>query len=133
MKKTNNHIVDEQEILRFNMMRENLSGKEFNRTQMLEELKKKMAYNKSDAILRALSDGVNPPIIKVRRGVYCMNPKPVYRDRLQTAWETFTKFANPQNYKTGAYKQAIPIEEAIKVLKEAGYKVLKPVVQYEEI
>ena len=133
MKKTTRHEVDEQEIMRFNLFRENLKGKEFNQTEMREELHSKLGYSKAAAMLRALSNGVNPPVLKVKRGVYCVNPKAVYKERLQTVWDEYTKMANPQCYKNGKHEHPVSIEQAIKVLKEAGYKVLKPIVQYEEI
>ena len=133
MKKTSHHIVDEQEITRFNWTRDNLKGREFNQVEIREELHKKMGYSKAAGMLRALCDGANPPILKIKRGVYCFNPKPVYIERLQTVWDVYTKYANPQNYKNGKHEHHVSIEQAIKVLKDAGYKILKPTVQYEEV
>lgn len=132
MKKTSKHEVDDQEVMRFNLKRENVKGKEFNQAEMRETLHTSLGYSKAAGMLRALSNGVNPPIIKIRRGVYCFNPKPVYKERLQTAWEEYTKMANPQCYKNGKHEHPVSIDQAIKVLKDAGYKVLRPVTQYEE-
>ena len=132
MKPTNKHVVDDQEITRFNWKRESAAQKEFNNKEIIEELKK-LGYTGHNAFLKAMTNGVNPPIIKPKRGVYCFNPKPVFRDRLQLAWDEYTKIANPKNYKSGEYKETCSIERAIEILKEAGYKVLKPITQYEEI
>ena len=129
----NHHIVSEDEIMKFNLTRTDMRGKEYSQQQMREELNRRMGYSKAAAMLRALCDGINPPIIKVRRGVYAVNPKPVFKDRLQLSWDEYTKFANPQNYKNGKHEPNVSVEQAIKILKEAGYKVLKPVTQYKEI
>jgi hypothetical protein len=133
MKKTNHHVVDDQEIMRFNLTREILKGREFNQSEMREELNKKLGYSKAAAMLRALCNGTNPPILKIKRGVYCINPKPVFKERLQLAWDEYTKMANPQCYKTGKHEHPISIDQAIKVLKDAGYKILKPITEYKEI
>lgn len=126
-------MVDEQEITRFNWTRDNLKTKEFSQSEIREELKKKMGYSKAAGMLRALCEGPNAPILKVKRGVYVFNPKPVYKERLQTCWDLYTKYANPQNYRTGVHQPNVSINQAIKILKDAGYKVLKPITQYEEI
>ena len=133
MKKPGNkRVVDDQEILRFNLTRENKGQTEFKRVQMLEELHR-LGYPKHDSILRAFSAGVNPPILRIARGVYVFNPKPVFKDRLQTALEEYTKLANPKNYKNGQYEEVLSEEQCIKFLKSKGYKILKPVTEYEEI
>lgn len=126
--KSNKHIVDDQEILRFNLMRENLLGKEFSAKEMKQHLKDKMGYKSGDETLRALSDGVNPPIIKVRRGVYAVNPKPVYKNRLQTAMDIKTKHTY-----TPKSKVDMTVEEAINLLKGKGYKIYVPLVEYKEV
>lgn len=134
-KNTNHHLVTDDEISRFNLTRENLKNKKFNNEEIRNELNKKMGYTKAWALLRALCEGPNPPVIKQERGVYVFNTKPVYKERLQTCWDLYTKYVNPQNYKNGKYEKTstLSIEEAIEVLKKAGYKILKPVTQYEEI
>lgn len=131
-KSPSKHVVDEQEIQRFNWKREVNVGREFSQKEMRQELKV-LGYAGHGAFLKAITSGVNPPIVKPKRGVYCFSPKPVFIERLQTVWDTYTTTANPRNYKSGKYEEVVSIETAIKVLKEAGYKVLKPTVQYEEI
>ena len=99
---------------------------------MRQELKV-LGYVNHGTFLKAMTNGVNPPIVKPKRGVYCFSPKPVFIERLQTVWDEYTKIANPRKYKSDKCEEVVSIETAIKVLKEAGYKVLKPVTQYEEI
>ena len=124
---TNKHLVQEEEFVAFNRTREQQVGKTFNRTEIVETLGK-LGYSQNAQMLVAMTSGVNPPILKVSRGKYAFNPKPVYKDRLQTAWNTYTHI-NKRNH-----DQAVPsIKQAIEVLKKAGYKVLKPITQYEEI
>ncbi len=126
-------IITEQDVLLFNMFRENMKGKKLSRKEMKEALHKELAYTNHDSMLKALTNGVNPPIVRVSRGVYQVSKEPVYIKRLQTAFDEYTKCANPRCYENGKYEEKISIDQAIKVLKDAGYKVLKPITQYEEV
>lgn len=126
-------VITEQDVLLFNMFRENMKGKKLSRKEMKEALHKELAYTNHDSMLKALTNGINPPIVRVSRGVYQVSKEPVYIKRLQTAFDEYTHCANPRNYVTGTHVRVPSIEEAIKVLKDAGYKVLKPITQYEEV
>lgn len=126
-------VITEQDVLLFNMFRENMKGKELSRNEMKKALHKELAYVEHDSLLKALTTGPNPPIVRLRRGVYAVAKQPVYIARLQTAFDEYTHCANPRNYVTGTHVRVPSIEEAIKVLKDAGYKVLKPITQYEEV
>ena len=66
----NHHMVDDDEIRRFNLMCENKKGQEFSRMGIQDVLYRLMSYTKYDTLLRALCDGVNPPIVKLARGKY---------------------------------------------------------------
>lgn len=134
-KRTSKHIVSKIEVARFNEMREKLIVQELSLNQIREQLNECMGYSKAYAMLRALCEGENPPIIRVRRGVYCVSPHPVYIQRLQTCWDMYTRFANPQYYKDGKFKYPISIESAIQLLKEAGYKIFAPTqkIEYVEV
>lgn len=130
----NQHVVTENEIAQFNMVRVNLAQKEMSRNELIEEFKKKMNYHMHSSFLKAITSGVNPPIIKISRGKYCVNPEPVHIARLQTVWDLYTKCANPRNYDDkGNYQQTMSIEHAIAILKQAGYKVYKPVTEFVEV
>lgn len=129
-------VISEQDVLLFNMFRENMKGKQLSRNEMKAALHKELAYTNHDSMLKALTSGVNPPIVRVARGKYQVSKEPVYIKRLQTAFDEYTKCANPRHYDSkGHYDETkrISIEDAIKVLKDAGYKVLKPITQYEEV
>jgi len=126
-------IITDQDVLLFNMFRENMKGKQLSRNEMKNALHRELGYTNHDSMLKALISGVNPPVVRVARGKYQVSKEPVYIKRLQTAFDEYTKCANPRCYENGKYEEKISIEQAIKVLKDAGYKVLKPVVQYEEV
>lgn len=126
-------VITEQDVLLFNMFRENMKGKKLSRNEMKEALHKELAYTNHDSMLKALTNGVNPPIVRVSRGVYQVSKEPVYIKRLQTVFDEYTHCANPRCYENGKYEEKISIDQAIKVLKNAGYKVLKPITQYEEV
>lgn len=126
------HIVDTDESRRFNLLREQMVGKELDGTEMSIVLNNRMNYSMAcGRMLRALSEGVNPPIIKTKRGRYCMNPKPVHMSRLQLAWDMYRKFSYPEKYNNIEREEAA-IKAAITLLKNAGYKVFKPTIEYKE-
>jgi len=121
--------IDDQIILRFNLFRENAISKEFRREEMKKELKAKMNFPASDQFLMCITSGVNPPIVKVKRGVYAVNPKPVYKDRLQTVFDEYKKTIKTETTRN----KNISVEEAIIVLKRAGYRILKPETKWIEL
>lgn len=127
------HVVDEQEIMRFNLFRENNKGKEFS----LEEFKallQKMGYATSGNLIKCMVDGVNPPFIRIARGKYAFNSKAVYIDRLQKVWDDYGYIGRNRMASNPDKKQLeLDVNRAIKMLKELGYKVLKPITQYEEV
>lgn len=129
----NHHEVTDQEIRQFNLTSEHFRTREFSRKEMLEQLKDKLNYCSSDAMLRALCSGPNAPIIRVKRGVYAFNPKPVYRERLQTCWDEYTDYNKQCDNKSLQRKLKISEEDAIACLKAKGYKIYKPNVTYKEI
>lgn len=131
MREYKRHEVTESEIQAFNWTRESMVGKEMNLEGLREQLKK-LQYKPNGNFIAAIISGENPPIIRVNRGKYVFNPKPVYIDRLKTVWNNYTDRCN-SNRKNNTPVAKISIEDAIAVLKQHGYRVLKPKVEYEEI
>ena len=127
------HIVDEQEIARFNLRREHEGSK----TYSLEEFKvllNKMGYATSGNFIKCLVSGVNPPFIRIERGKYTFNKEPIYIQRLQKVWDDYGYIGRNRMASNPDKKQLeLDVNRAIKMLKELGYKVLKPVTQYEEV
>lgn len=123
-------ILSESEIVQFNMFRESKVAKDFKRDEMRGMLKKLCGFPGSDQFLMCITQGTNPPILKTKRGVYTVNPKPVYKDRLQEVFRVYHDMVHKEGVRN---IKKISIEDAIYVLKNAGYKVLKPVTQYEEV
>lgn len=124
------HQVDDQEVMRFNLRREEFKGRNFT----LEEFKgilRKMGYSANAKFITCITSGENPPFVRIQRGKYTFNPKPVYIQRLQTVWNEYGKVG--QNCKTECSASANEIANAIKLLKSQGYRVLKPVTEYKEI
>jgi len=127
------HVVDEQEIMRFNLRRENEGGKTYSNEEF-KELLRKMGYATSGNFIKCMVSGENPPFIRIERGKYGFNPKPVHMTRLQKVWEDYGYIGRNRMAKNPNKKQLeLDVNRAIKMLKDLGYKVLKPVTQYEEI
>lgn len=127
------HIVDEQEVKRFNWRRENNKGKTFNLTQ-LKTLLKEMGYVDNGNFITCLTSGVNPPIVRVSRGVYTFAKNPVYIDRLQKVWSDYADYGNKTKQSAVEEKvEVTSISQAIELLKKHGFKIYKPTMKYEEV
>jgi len=120
------HQVSREEAAKFNKVREAYAGKILTRPQ-IKEILVGMGYPKYEKLLQLMAKGENPPIIRVSFGKYSFNPKPVFMGRLQQVWDNRKQSASP------AQKSSITVAEAIKLLKDSGYKVLKQVIEYEEL
>lgn len=121
-----NHIVDGQEAALYNMHRENNKGKLFNLDEF-RTLLHQMRYLASPTFIKCFTSGINPPFIKVSRGKYAFAKEPIYKERLQKAWDDFKSYGKkiPDN--------PIQIKAAIELLKKNGYRVLKPTTKWEEV
>ena len=127
------HIVDEQEVKRFNWRRENNKGKTFSPTQ-LKVLLKEMGYTDNGNFITCLTSGVNPPIVRVSRGVYAFAKDPVYIDRLQKVWSDYASYGQKKpKSDTDAVVVIESISQAIALLKKHGFKVYKPTTKWEEV
>lgn len=124
------HIVSNNEIMAFNWTREAMVGKEMSLDELKKQLKK-LTYSPAMNFLQAITGGENPPIIRVRRGCYVFNPKPVHIDRLRKVWDDYRKAGAKSS--TEHVTTAAEIQAAIKLLKDNGYRVLKQITKYEEV
>lgn len=127
------HVVTNEETTHFNFFRENMKGKECSRSEMMKQIREKLGYKVWGGLFKSLSDGVDPPIIRIRRGVYVVNPKPVYKDRLQLVFDSLESDNKKYQNKRSESQMQTSIAEAITLLKNNGYKVYKQIIKYEEI
>ena len=135
-------IISSEEIVRFNEVRRNAAGKVFDRTEILTLLHG-MGLSKNITFLSYITKGVNPPIVRIDRNKYAFVEKPVHIARLQQVVADWSKKVSSYNKKyrhpdmKNEEKELSEIDskikEAIKLLKDNGFKVLKPKVEYEEI
>ena len=131
MVKITKHIVSENEITLFNTRREISKGKQFSAKEF-KELLRKMNYADSGNFIAAITRGVNPPFVRVSRGVYQFSKEPVHIKRLQQVWDEYSAYGKSRNSKKSATREE-QIAQAIALLKENGYKVYKSIVRYEEV
>lgn len=137
MKESKRHEVTDNEIKALNWTRESMVGKEMNPEELRTQLKK-LGYNTNGNFLTSITSGENPPIIRVSRGKYVFNPKPIHIDRLKKVWADYAAYGNgPRNKletKHVDYSNPNPaIEAAITLLKKHGYKIMKPELKYTEV
>lgn len=112
--KNRKHQVTLEEIAAFNQLRIQYVGREMSVHQLTEFLRQ-LGYATSRMFIRSMTEGSNPPIIKIRHGVYSVNPKPVFIDRLKTVWDSYNR-KNMSRFDGS-------VEEAIELLKSHGYKI----------
>ena len=124
------HQVDEQECIRFNWKRDNCKGKEYSRAELVN-LMKELGYPIAQQFLTCITRGVNPPIVRIERGKYRFPKEPVHILRLQKVWDDYGMVGRKRTKQVEISEMAV--KEAIKMLKNAGYKILKPVTKYEEV
>lgn len=120
------HIVSQAEAAQFNKKREQMKGRELSREELERELKS-IGYQMT--MITNLVDGTNPPIIRVSRGRYAFNPNPVYITKLQAAFDRRRNVQQKKDISVNENK----IVAAIKLLKQNGYRILKPKTEYEEV
>lgn len=140
-------ITEDDHVL-FNTLRQEHQGETFKREELKRLIVKELKFPAGEAFFIAMVSGSNPPIVQVAPGRYKFNDKPVYKDRLQKAFDDYCArvngYAEKQKAKRAKDKTVkkevvvqttseITIEQAIATLKKAGYKILKPITQYEEI
>lgn len=125
--------VTDEMITHFNLFRQNILGKEFKREDMKKEIEKKMGWKVWDGLFMALTSGTNPPIIRIKRGVYTVNPNPVYKQRLQTCFDNHKEKNKEYQEKRDNTSLENLIKDAITLLKNNGYKILKQKIEYIEV
>lgn len=123
--------VDDNVIALFNARRENQKGKKLSRDEVVKYLNE-LKFPKNTNFLAAMCEGVNPPIMRLEKGIYMFNSSPVYKDRLQTAIDAFYKKRSEYTVKKPTVVKFTE-EQAISFLKSKGYKVYRCIKRYEEI
>lgn len=126
------HQVTENEIAQFNAFRVHYQGKEMTRAEMIDAISSKtfLKVKRDGYLFNALCQGVNPPIVKIERGKYMVAKEPVHIKRMQTAIDNRGPKKQMKSSETNDEKM---IADAIAVLKNAGYKIYKPITKFEEV
>lgn len=127
------HEVTESEMCALNWKREAMvkAGKDMSPAE-LKEVLQNLNYATSGNFIKCITSGENPPIIRVSRGRYAFNPKPIHIDRMRKVWHDYCFYGRNRPDKDSK-TLSLDISRAITLLKSQGYKVLKPVTQYEEV
>lgn len=132
--KRRRHEVSEEEISIFNGYRLNNHNKELSKEQLCD-LFRKMKLPTNGNFIKCITNGVNPPIVRISRGKYMFAKEPVYAARLQTVWIEYAEYGNNAIRVVGD-KDTIDdlkkTQEAIEYLRSRGFKVLKQVIKWEE-
>lgn len=137
------HEVTENEIIALNWMRESKQGRTFTR-QEIKDIFKKIHFPICDAFLMSITNGANPPIIKIDKGKYQFAPTPIHIDRLKTVWDDYNKYNMSHKTKKSIKSdidtitelkanQELDEQSCINYLKSLGYKIYRPKLEYEEI
>lgn len=126
------HEVTDDEMRALNWKRESMVGKEMSLSELKNTLKI-LNLPTNGNFITALAGCENPPVIRMERGKYCFNPKPIHIDKMKLVWKNYGSYGSKKAVKAEQAHLDILIKDAIALLKNNGYKVLKPVTEYKEI
>ena len=73
-------------------------------------------------------------IVKLDKNKYCFTKDPIYKKKFKEDLQKIRNYFNESSRKSRENNQEkITVEQAIALLKNKGYKILKPTMNYEEI
>lgn len=132
-------MTSSEKIIKFNEIKKEFGSKVFTHAEIVEVLKEKGFRNLSTLIQGLTKCKIIIPADTSKKGgsVFSSIGTPVYIKTLERAIEIADTLRH--GYQKAYYnKQKItesidPIAEAIKLLKENGYKIYKPTTRFEEI
>lgn len=134
------HVITKEEIARFNQVREN-TRIDLTMKQLFGVFKN-MGIPINPALLKHLTAGVKAPIVRIDANKYRFAEDPVHIERLQQCYDDYHKSRCACRNKAAVitmqpedniFAEEKVIQEAIQILKNAGYKIQRPVVTYEEV
>lgn len=117
-------VITQEECQRLNSLRVIYKGQALSYPQITEILKEELGW-KSYYLIQQL---ISKLFIKVDRGVYAFPKEPVFIGKIQGVFDSIAdkrKKAYEEEKKAPEVVITNPISEAIKLLKENGYKVIK--------
>lgn len=126
--------VTKTEIANLNAARELYAGKVLSRKELMQILKEAGIKSISSILLKFIIDGVNPPVVKKGENEYVFSSTPIHLLRLQKVYDQIRENKKlVQKPKRSIKGSTVTEEDCIAFLKELGYRILKPVTQYEEL
>lgn len=132
-------MTSSEKIIKFNEIKKEFGSKVFTHAEIAEVLKEKGFRNLSTLVQGLVKCKIIIPASNSKKGgsVFSSIGTPVYIKTLERAIEIADTLRH--GYQKAYYnKQKItesidPIAEAVKLLKENGYKIYKPTTRFEEI
>ena len=115
-------VFTDEDIKRFNMLRQENVNRSFTFSEMTTFLKNN-GFKGSEILVRKFSKG--GIIVRVKKGVFRFPDKPVYYKLFQQCWDE-------QPSKKIEEKPLDEIQEAITLLSNNGFKVLKKVFDIDQ-
>lgn len=114
-------VFTDEDVKRFNTLRQENINKQFTFSQIVAFLKEN-GFTGSEILVKKFTKG--GIIIREKKGVFRFPEKPVYYKLFQQCWDE-------QPLKKIEEKPLDEIQEAIELLSENGYKVLKKIFDME--
>ena len=129
--------IDENFVKKVNELRiDNLNG-QYNLAAIKEMFKEKLnIYLSGTWIMYLVQYKILNPVKIGKKYLYSFTTFPVHKEKLKNMYNDILNYNRSHSKKVPQLTEVEvlnPIEEAIKLLKENGYKILKQTVEYKEI
>ena len=123
----NKKVVSEKECSMLNTLRVEYQHKNLSRTEVINMIKFSVGWKRDEVI----KDVLNKVFVRVQRGVYKFPEQPIYIGKLQGIFDSLSTKRKQSVVQETVTVVVNPIEEAIRLLKNNGYKITKQFLDVE--
>ena len=121
-------IVSTKECSILNTLRAEHQHRNLSRTEVIGMIRDSIGWKREDVITSILSK----VFVRIQRGVYKFPEQPIYIGKLQGIFDSLSRKGKQPVVQETVTVVVDPIEEAIKLLKNDGYKITKQFLDVEK-
>lgn len=121
-------IVSTKECSILNTLRAEHQNRNLSRTEVIDMIRDSIGWKREDVITSMLGK----VFVRIQRGVYKFPEHPIYIGKLQGIFDSLSRKGKQPVIQETVTVIVDPIEEAIKLLKNDGYKITKQFLDVEK-